>query len=94
VTTTDMVKIESVGSFWEFDTTLHRYRRWPKNEGPRERPEWSPPSGPLQDFVWHDMFPSEDDDGYYVAYGKLRIRVIVDPRPRYVSAPLPFDHVI
>lgn len=45
-----MKRIESRGSFWEIDEDLLQYRRWPKQEAPREQPGWS--TGVLQDFVW------------------------------------------
>lgn len=48
------VKIESIGSFWWFDEATHEYMRLPKNEMPRERPDWSDErAGVLQDAVWH-----------------------------------------
>ena len=49
-----MHRIESLGSVWEIDEDDLRYRRFPKNEAPRENPEWGgPEAGALQDFVWH-----------------------------------------
>lgn len=49
-----MVRIETMGSYWDIDEDLKKYRRWPKHEGPREIPEWgNAQAGPLQDFVWH-----------------------------------------
>lgn len=51
-----ILRVESAGSIWEIDLTLNRYRRMPREEQPRERPEWGgPDAGPLQDFVWHEM---------------------------------------
>ncbi len=48
------MRIESFGSIWEIDEEDHRYRRWPKQEAPREHAEWSDErAGALQDFVWH-----------------------------------------
>lgn len=52
----DQFKVESLGSIWEIDTLDMRYRRWPKNEAPRKKPEWSDErAGALQDVVWHPM---------------------------------------
>jgi hypothetical protein len=43
------------GSVWEIDELDMRYRRWPKNEGPRPSEYSSDNGGPLKDFVWHTM---------------------------------------
>ncbi len=48
------VKVESKGSFWWFDERAREYLRLPKQEGPREKAEWSDQrAGALQDAVWH-----------------------------------------
>lgn len=48
------IRIETQGSVFEIDEDDLRYRRFPKQEAPRERPEWSDDrAGVLQDFVWH-----------------------------------------
>lgn len=44
-------RIETVGSVFEIDENDMRYRRFPKVEAPREKPDWS--TGILQDGVWH-----------------------------------------
>lgn len=50
------VHIESLGSIWEIDALDMRYRRWPKHEAPRERPEWGDERAEaLQDYTWHPM---------------------------------------
>lgn len=47
-------RIETMGSIFEIDEDDLRYRRFPKHEGPREKPEWSDErAGALQDAVWH-----------------------------------------
>lgn len=52
----NIVRVESVGSIWEIDEDDLRYRRWPKEESPREDPTWGDETqGALQDFVWHKM---------------------------------------
>lgn len=51
-----ITRIESKGSVWMIDNDLRRYCRFPKHEGPRERPEWSDErAGVLQDAIWHDF---------------------------------------
>ena len=51
-----IVRVESLGSVWEIDENLNRYRRFPKTETGREKPEWSDErAGALQDAVWHDF---------------------------------------
>jgi hypothetical protein len=53
---TGITRIESDGSFWMIDNDLRRYCRFPKNEMPRENPDWgSAEAGLLQDAVWHDF---------------------------------------
>jgi hypothetical protein len=48
--------VARVGSLWDFDTLLGCYRRMPKVERPRERPEWGDErAGECQDFVWHGL---------------------------------------
>lgn len=78
-----MLRIESLGSIWEIDEEMLRYRRWPKQEAPREKPEWSDDrAGKLQDFVWHS----------YVSYWIDGGRLFIDTGgalPYYVTAPLP-----
>lgn len=47
-------RVESLGSIVLIDETDSRYMRMPKQEQPRERPEWGDASaGALQDGVWH-----------------------------------------
>lgn len=49
-----MTRIETLGSIFEIDELDRRYRRFPKHEAPRERPEWSDErAGRLQDGIWH-----------------------------------------
>lgn len=51
-----MRRIETFGSIFEVDEDLEQYRRWPKHEKPRDKPEWgSEEAGLLQDFVWHPL---------------------------------------
>ncbi len=48
------VKIESEGSYWWIDERSKEYMRLPKEEKPRERPEWGDErAGALQDAIWH-----------------------------------------
>ncbi len=54
--TTLYERIVSVGSLWDFDALLGRYRRMPKVERPRARPEWGDErAGDCEDFVWHGL---------------------------------------
>lgn len=46
-----MQKVESLGSYWFFDTANMKYMRMPKEEKPRHFPGQSPA---LDDLVWHD----------------------------------------
>lgn len=47
-------RVESIGSVWWFDEAAGEYLRLPRNEQPREHPEWSDErAGALQDAVWH-----------------------------------------
>ncbi len=76
-------KIETNGSFWFFDEVNRKYLRMPKQEGPRERPEWGDErAGLLQDLVWHDYAD------WKVVHGRLIIsfedhdRVVKAPNPR------------
>lgn len=49
-------RVESRGSIWEIDEVLMRYRRFPREEKPREDPSWGgPDAGALQDFAWHEF---------------------------------------
>jgi hypothetical protein len=49
-----LVRVESRGSVWIFDTIDKTYVRMPKDEKPREHPAWgSADAGALQDFVQH-----------------------------------------
>lgn len=51
-----MIRVETLGSMWLIDDVERRYCRFPKHEGPRDRPEWGgPDAGALQDIVWHDF---------------------------------------
>ena len=51
-----MTRVETAGSIWMIDNDLRRYCRFPKQEQPREHPEWGgPEAGALQDAVWHDF---------------------------------------
>lgn len=81
-----MKRIETVGSIFEIDEDLMRYRRWPKQEAPRDNPEWSDSrAGALQDFVWHSYERWETD------FAHLRIYYLVDGnRQMYLQAPLPW----
>jgi len=72
------VRVESHGSVWTFDTELKRYMRLPKQEAPRERPEWSDErAGALQDVVWHDYvswrITDRDYTGKHPDLGRRRI---------------------
>lgn len=50
------IKVETKGSFFWLDEAAGEYLRLPKEERPRERPEWSDErAGALQDAVWHPM---------------------------------------
>lgn len=49
-------RVDTVGSSWWLDDDAGQYLRLPRNEAPRERPEWSDArAGVLQDAVWHPM---------------------------------------
>lgn len=88
------VRVETVGSVWWFDETTHEYLRLPREEKPREKPEWSDErAGPLQDAVWHPYVrwetgkhPGYNPDGRLVEVpsrdGLLPaiVRVLDDPR--------------
>ena len=82
--------VETQGSIWHIDEDLNRYRRFPKEEKPREKPEWSDEqAGPLQDAVWHDFTGT-----WWLTHTHLVIQVYVagygyGGRPRYITAPLP-----
>lgn len=53
---TSPIRVISLGSVWEIDPELMRYRRYPKVEKPRDNPAWADQrAGALQDFVWHPM---------------------------------------
>lgn len=48
------VRVVTKGSVWLFDEDRKMYCRFPRDEKPRERPEWgSAEAGVLQDAVWH-----------------------------------------
>lgn len=60
-----VVVIRTLGSRWEFWETEHLYRRSPRTEGGREKPEWGgPEAGPLQDHVWHQFATWDVDDAF------------------------------
>lgn len=47
-------RLETLGSYWWFDTFAKQYCRSPKGEKPRAKPEWGDKTaGVVQDFVWH-----------------------------------------
>lgn len=93
-------RVMSLGSIWEIDTDLNRYRRYPRKEKPRDDASWgSAEAGPLQDFVWHEM-PDEPSIvryhpglDYWDVPGALRIpctseRATPLGRGAWVHAPL------
>lgn len=72
---TGITRVESHGSMWMIDNDLRRYCRFPKHEGPREKPEWSDErAGKLQDAVWHDFH----GDWFIDKMDRLHIQVVVD----------------
>ena len=76
------MRVTTKGSIFEIDEALQRYRRFPREERPREHPEWgSDKAGALQDFVWHDI----DPEGWYI--NELSGRLIIHTRGTFVSAP-------
>lgn len=84
------VRIETGGSIFEIDEDMDRYRRFPKNEGPREKPEWSDErAGALQDAVWHP----------FVKWGYRSGRLVIQVEEAdengmaaVVTAPLPLSN--
>jgi hypothetical protein len=79
-----MIRIATRGSIFLIDEGLNRYQRMPKEEKPREKPEWgSSVAGPLQDFVWHDM----DPEGWYIVPQSNRL--YIHTAGSFISAPDP-----
>lgn len=85
-------RVETVGSVFEFDEQDRRYRRWPKSEAPRERPEWGTTRGPLMDAVWHPFVDWSVETGQW---GVRRLLITVarndDGTCTRVSAPIPIE---
>ena len=74
----------------EIDDDLLRYRRLPKHEMGRERPEWSDErAGILQDAVWH-TFERWEIRPHPDAYVRRLVIFNVDGTTRCVIAPLPY----
>lgn len=76
------LKIETNGSFWFFDEVNRKYLRMPKQEGPRERPEWGDErAGRLQDLYWHDYDRWEVINGKLIIHFEDDDRVVFAPNP-------------
>ena len=89
----NILRVESLGSVWEIDLSLMRYRRYPKEERPREFPEWSDErAGALQDFVWHPMSAKpfvKDVRGWPRMFVPVpEARIYVEGTGPFVTAPL------
>jgi hypothetical protein len=79
-------RVESTGSIWEIDVEDMRYRRFPKEESPREKPEWGNSEDGLKDFVWHDFIEWRVTDTRLIITTQ-----VTDKGPVCVVAPLPSD---
>ena len=73
-----MRRIESIGSYWEIDEDLKRYRRWPKEETPRPNEWGGPEAGALQDLVWHEYH--EVTFTPMTSMGLARLVIILDEK--------------
>lgn len=80
-----MIRVRTLGSVFEIDEALGRYRRMPREERPRERPEWGgPDAGPLRDFAWLPM----GEEGWRI---DDRARLLINlPDDTYLVAPLAY----
>ena len=85
-----MTRIETTGSIWLIDDDRHVYYRFPREERPRERPEWGgPDAGALQDAVPHDFVEWWIDPPTGHRPAALRIRTTPGDNGRCVWAPNP-----
>jgi hypothetical protein len=89
----NILRVESFGSVWEIDLSLNRYRRYPREERPREREEWSDErAGALQDFVWHPIsarpFVKRVTAGWRMFIPVPEERIYFEGRGYFVTAPL------